>query len=185
MLSCGRSHTKDRCSPNRFIGDLGLRSFSDLDFLISPADFERAKQVLAELGYRPSADLTPAVERLGLRTGYERSFDSAVGKNLVELQWALLPRFYGVDLSVENLLARAGPTTVGGCEMPLPICGRFVAGAVLARRQASLDAADLARGYCGDFAISTRNQAIDYALVSSRARALGIARILGVSFWLS
>src|SRR5208282_1627925 len=41
--------------------DLGLRSFSDLDFLISPADFERAEQALAEIGYRPSAELTPAV----------------------------------------------------------------------------------------------------------------------------
>src|ERR1039458_6188539 len=70
--------------------DLGLRSFSDLDFLISSVDFERAKQALAEIGYRPSADLTPAVERFWLRKGYERSFDSAAGKNLVEVQWALL-----------------------------------------------------------------------------------------------
>ena len=98
--------------------DLGLRSFSDLDFLISPADFERAKQALAEIGYRPSADLTPAVERLWLRTGYERSFDGAAGKNLVELQWALLPHFYAVDLRVEDLLARAGRTVVAGCEVP-------------------------------------------------------------------
>src|SRR5713226_1508158 len=36
--------------------DLGLRSFSDLDFLISPADFERAKQALVEIGYRPSGE---------------------------------------------------------------------------------------------------------------------------------
>ena len=42
--------------------DLGLRSFSDLDFLISPADFERAKQALAEIGYRPSAQVKPAIE---------------------------------------------------------------------------------------------------------------------------
>src|SRR6267378_3467556 len=39
--------------------DLGLRSFSDLDFLISPADFDRAKQALAEIGYRPSTTLNP------------------------------------------------------------------------------------------------------------------------------
>ncbi len=76
--------------------DLGLRSFSDLDFLISPADFDRAKQALAEIGYRPSGEVNPAIEspaaeRLWLRTGYERSFDGAAGKNLVELQWALLP----------------------------------------------------------------------------------------------
>src|SRR5208283_3593418 len=79
-------------------GDLGLRSYSDLDFLIAPADFVRAKQALGEIGYRPSTDLTAPVERFFLWTGYERSFDSAAGKNLVELQWALLPHFYGVDV---------------------------------------------------------------------------------------
>src|SRR5713226_3756143 len=103
--------------------DPGLRSFSDLDFLISSADFDRAKQALAEIGYRPSATLNPAIEspaaeRLWLRTGYECSFDSAAGKNLVELQWALLPHFYAVDLDVDDLLARAGRTVVGGYEVP-------------------------------------------------------------------
>src|SRR6266478_5826193 len=98
--------------------DLGLRSFSDLDFLISPADLDRAKQALAEIGYRPSGEVNPAIERLCLRTGYERSFDSAAGKNLVELQWALLPHFYALDLRmedlrVEDLLARAGRTGLG------------------------------------------------------------------------
>ncbi len=98
--------------------ELGLRSFSDLDFLISPVDFERAKQALAEIGYRPATELTPAVERLWLRTGYERSFDGAAGKNLVEMQWALLPHFYCVDLSVDDLIARAGRRVVCECEVP-------------------------------------------------------------------
>jgi len=103
--------------------DLGLRSFGDLDFLISSVNFERAKQALAEIGYRPSANLTPAVERFWLHTGYERAFDSAAGKNLVELQWALLPHFYAIDLHmnglrVEDLLARAGRTVVVGREVP-------------------------------------------------------------------
>src|SRR5450755_1497302 len=98
--------------------DMGLRSFSDLDFLISPVDVERAQQALAEIGYRPAADLTAAIERLWLRIGYERSFDSAAGKNLVELQWALLPHFYAVDLRLHDLLERAGRTVVGGCEVP-------------------------------------------------------------------
>jgi Uncharacterised nucleotidyltransferase len=160
--------------------DLGLRSFSDLDFLISSADFERAKQALAEIGYRPSTELLPAVERLWLRTGYERSFDSAVGKYLVELQWALLPYFYGVDLGVEDLLARAGRTVVGGCEVPclspedslLVLC--LHAAKHLWTRLIWLS----------DIAETLRIETIDCALVFSRARALGIARILGVSFWL-
>jgi hypothetical protein len=165
-------------------GDLGLRSFSDLDFLISAADFERAKQALAEIGYRPSADLAPAVVRFWLRIGYERSFDGAAGKNLVELQWALLPRFYGVDLPVNDLLARVGRTVVGGCEVPclspedslLVLC--LHAAKHLWARLIWLS--DIA----GTLQSQSRNQTIDYALVFSRARALGITRILGVSFWL-
>jgi Uncharacterised nucleotidyltransferase len=165
-------------------GDLGLRSFSDLDFLISSADFERAKQALGEIGYRPSADLAAAVERLWLRTGYERSFDGAAGKNLIELQWALLPYFYGVNLDVEDLLLRAGSTVVGGCEVPclsredsvLVLC-LHAAKHLWTRLIWLSDIAEALRS-------QSRTQTIDYSLVFSRARALGIARILGVSFWL-
>jgi hypothetical protein len=165
-------------------GDLGLRSFSDLDFLVSPVDFERAKKALAEIGYRPSADLTPAVERLWLRIGYERSFDGEAGKNMVELQWALLPHFYGVDLPVDSLIARAGRAVVGGCEVPglspedllLVLC-LHAAKHLWARL---IWISDIA----GALQEQSRNQTINYALVFSRARTLGITRILGVSFWL-
>ena len=174
--------------------DLGLRSFSDLDFLISPADFYRAKQALAEIGYRPSAQHnppveSPAVERLWLRTGYELSFDSADGKNLVELQWALLPHFYAVDphsddLRVKDLLARAGKTVVGELEVPclspedslLVLC-LHAAKHLWTRLIWLSDIAETLRTYSG-------TKAIDYSLAFSRARSLGIARILGVSFWL-
>ena len=164
--------------------DLGLRSFSDLDFLISSADFERAKQALAEIGYRPAADLSPAVERLWLRTGYERAFDSAAGKNLVEVQWALLPYFYGVDLGVEDLMARDGRTVVGGCEVPclapedplLVLC-LHAAKHLWTRLIWLSDIAETLR-------TQSQAQPIDYSLALAQARALGIVRILGVSFWL-
>ena len=164
--------------------NLGLRSFSDLDFLISSSDFERAKQALAEIGYRAAADLSPAVERLWLRTGYERAFDSAAGKNLVELQWALLPHFYGVDLAVEDLMARDGRTVVGGCEVPclapedslLVLC-LHAAKHLWTRLIWLSDIAETLR-------TQSQAQPIDYSLAFGRARALGIVRILGVSFWL-
>jgi len=164
--------------------NLGLRSFSDLDFLISSTDFGRAKQALAEIGYRPAADLTPAVERLWLRTGYERAFDSAAGKNLVEVQWALLPYFYGVDLGVEDLMARAGRTVVGGCEVPclapedslLVLC-LHAAKHLWMRLIWLSDIAETLRSH-------SQAQPIDYSLAFAQARALGIVRILGVSFWL-
>ena len=161
-------------------GDLGLRNFSDLDFLIFPKDFDRAKQALAEVGYRPSADLTPAVERFWLRKSNERVFDSAAGKNLVELQWALVPHFYAVDLSVEDLLARAGRTVVGGCEMPClsPEDSLLVLCLHAAKHLWSRLI------WLSDIAETLRTQTIDYSRAFSLARTLGIARILGVSFWL-
>jgi hypothetical protein len=160
--------------------DVGLRSFSDLDFLISPVDFERAKRALAEIGYRPAADLTPAFERLGLRTGYERSFDGAAGKNLVELQWALVPHFYGVDWRVEDLLAGAGRTVVGGCEVAcLSPEDSLLALCLHAAKHLWTRLIWLA-----DIAETLRLPLVDYTQVLSRARELGIARILGVSFWL-
>jgi putative nucleotidyltransferase-like protein len=167
-------------------GDLGLRSFSDLDMLISPADFEPAKRALAEIGYHPSQELPPAVERLFLRTGYERSFDGAAGKNLVELQWNLLPYLYAVDSRaadsrVEDLLARSRQLRLGAAEVPclspedslLVLC--LHAAKHLWTRLIWL----------ADIAESLRAPELDCALVVRRARAMGIARILGVSCWLT
>src|SRR5882757_6348835 len=162
-------------------GDVALRNFGDLDFLISPADFKHAKEALGELGYWPSSDFSPAVERFWLRNGYERSFDSTAGKYLVELQWALLPRFFAVDFRIQDLLARSGPASLGG------------------RQVLRLSPEDLLLVLClhaakhlwmrliwiCDIAETMRTQKVDWSLVSARARELGILRIVGVSFWLA
>jgi Uncharacterised nucleotidyltransferase len=162
-------------------GDLALRSFSDLDFLISPADFERAKQALAELGYRPSVELSPAVERFWLRKGYEREFDSAASKNLVELQWGVLPYFYAVDLGIDDLLARSVGISVGGREASC-LCPEDSL-LVLCLHAAKHLWTRLI--WVCDIAESFRTQTVDYPLVLARAQSLGILRIIGVSFWLA
>jgi hypothetical protein len=162
-------------------GDQGLRSYSDIDFLVTSADFARAKQTLAELGYRPTLAQTAAVERFSLWAGYERSFDGAAGKHLVELQWALLPYFYGVDLRVEDLATRAGRINIGGSEVAclspedcvIVLClhaakhlwTRFI--------------------WLSDIAEAASMESVDWSLIIARAEALGVVRMLGVSFWLA
>lgn len=162
-------------------GDLALRSFSDLDILISPADFERAKLVLAELGYRPAEVLSPAVERFWLRRGYEREFDGAAGKNLVELQWAVLPCFYAVGLGIDDLLERSVRAAVGGREVS---CLSPEDSLVVLCLHAAKHLWTRLIWVC-DIAETLRTQTIDYPLVLSRAQSLGILRIMGVSFWLA
>jgi hypothetical protein len=188
----------------RAYGDLALRSFSDLDLLIAPEDFARARRALAELGYLPSKPLTPAVERLWLRTGYERSFDGPGGKNLVELQWALLPYFYAVDpesFRFDHLWSRAGQINLGTNEAlpelpPLGVAmesGMNPSSVPCLSPEDSLLVLSLHAAkhlwtrliWVADIAESLRASNVDLALVVSRARPLGVARILGVSLQLA
>jgi len=162
-------------------GDLALRSFSDLDFLIFPSDFARAKEGLAELGYRPAEECSPAVERFWLRKGYERAFDGVAGKNLVELQWAVLPYFYAVDLGVDALLARSRRTSVGGREVA---CLSPEDSLIALCLHATKHLWTRLIWIC-DIAETLRTQTIDCSLVISRAQSLGIVRVLGISLWLA
>ena len=178
-------------------GDLALRSFSDLDLLISPGDFSGAKEALADLGYQPSKPQTPAIERLWLRTGYERSFDGPAGKNLVELQWSLLPYFYAVnpaqaEFRFDDLWTRAGRIALGADGTPdefsytatdLPCLSPEDSLLVLCLHAAKHLWTRLI--WVADIAESLRLPDLDPARVVERARALGITRILCVSLWLA
>ncbi|MFZ3342986.1 MAG: nucleotidyltransferase family protein [Terriglobales bacterium] len=182
-------------------GDLALRSFSDLDLLITPADFSRAKQTLAELGYQPSKPQTPAVERLWLCKGYERSFDGPAGKNLIELQWNLLPYFYAVDPAVaefrfDDLWIRTGRIALGAHDESRDTSSNTLADAsglpCLSPEDSLLILCLHAAKHLwtrliwiADIAESLRVSDLDSARVVERSRALGITRILAVSFWLA
>jgi hypothetical protein len=161
-------------------GEPGLRKFSDLDLLIPPAHYQAAKRSLAELGYKPSAEFKPSVERFWLRNGYEQLFDSVSGKNLVELQWALSPRFYSLDLKIDDLIARAQKNIVGGCEMRcLSPEDSILALSVHAAKHLWSRLIWLV-----DIAESLKNENIHHGVVAARAKALGVERMMAVTFWL-
>jgi hypothetical protein len=171
-------------------GDLALRTFSDLDLLISPRDFDRARQALAEIGYVPSQELTPTIERFSLRTGYERSFDGPAGKNILELQWSLLPHFYAVDLEsagfqFDDLLARSSRIALDAAssESTIPNLSPEDSLIILCLHAAKHLWSRLI--WIVDIAQTLLTPDLDLPLVMSRAQSLGIARILGVSLGLA
>jgi hypothetical protein len=101
-------------------GDIALRQAGDIDLLIHPKDLPRIREAVRELGYTPHLNLSPAEERAYLKSGYECAFDGAAGPNLLEVQWAIQPRFYAIDFDMNGLFRRAATVTVAGQAMKTP-----------------------------------------------------------------
>jgi hypothetical protein len=97
--------------------DIALRQTGDIDLLIRATDFKRVREAVGELGYRPHFVLSEAEEKAYLESGYECAFDGSAGPNLLEVQWAIQPRFYAVDVDMEGLFRRAVTVRVAGLAM--------------------------------------------------------------------
>jgi hypothetical protein len=93
--------------------DVGARAMSDLDFLIAPADADRANQVLLELGFRRAPDTATRAP-----TTYEDVFLNDDGY-IVELQWRLTPHYLPLALTVDELLARRRRIQLGSITAPV------------------------------------------------------------------
>jgi hypothetical protein len=161
--------------------DISLRQFSDLDILVRPVDVPRAKFALGEIGFKPNLHLSQPAELAYLASGYEYSFDGFGQKNVLELQWRVLPRFYSVDFEVASFLERASVIqfeqrlvhTLSTEDLLLVLCAH-AAKHRWGRLSWICDIADLA--------ISNR---IHWEQVKRDANRLGINRIVGISFFLA
>jgi hypothetical protein len=98
-------------------GDVCLRQFGDLDFLVQDTDVFRARAALRELGYECEQKMTARQERAHLASHYEHTFSGARKRNLIELKWRILPRFYAVDFDFAGFFERA--VTINIADVPL------------------------------------------------------------------
>jgi hypothetical protein len=161
-------------------GDVSGRQFGDLDLLVRQADVPRAKAALMDLGYARSLPFTEREEKLYLKSGYEYPFDSAYGRNLVELKWQILPRFYCADFDVDAMFPRAAKLPLAGRSLPT-LCAEdlLLVLCVHAGKHAwsrlcwLLDITRLAR------------RELDWSAVEKQSKALGIERMVAVNFVLA
>jgi hypothetical protein len=162
-------------------GNVALRQFSDLDFLVRSGDLPRIKTALAELGYEPGLRLSQAAERDYLESGYEYTFDGARGRNLLEIKWQILPRFYAIGFDVGGFFERAAVITIEGqklrtlCDQDLMLV-LCVHAAKHAWKQIS---------WLWDIAQLARSRALDWHVLQTEAERLGVARIVAVTFLLA
>jgi hypothetical protein len=160
--------------------DPAMRQFGDLDFLVRPGDVVRARAVLRQLGYEPQLQLSPRQERAYLQSGYEYVFLLNHERNLLELQWQILPRFYAVEFDLEAMFRRSVDVTIEGhrvCSL-----GREDLMLVLCVHAAKHGWAQL--GMVRDLA-TLASFSLDWDWIESEARRLGVRRILSISLGLA
>jgi len=158
-------------------GDVAMRQAGDIDVFIRARDLARIRDAARELGYTPHQQLSASEERAYLKSGYELAFDGVAGPNLLEVQWAIQPRFYAVDFDIEGLFQRAMTVNVSGQPMRTPSASDLFL--VL-----SLHAAKHVYGRLGwlcDIAQLMGQPGIAWEWIGAQARALGIVRILRVT----
>jgi hypothetical protein len=162
-------------------GNVAMRQFSDLDLLIRSQDLPAIKAALAELGYQPGLRLEKAAERDYLKSGYEYTFDGARGRNLLEIKWQILPRFYSIGFDVNDFFQRAAVVTIEGqklrtlCDQDLMLV-LCVHAAKHAWKQIS---------WLAEIAQLARSRALDWAALQAEAARLGVMRIVAVTFLLA
>jgi len=162
-------------------GDIALRQCGDIDLLIRGQDFARVRDAVGELGYTPHFTLSAAEEQAYLKSGYECAFDGTAGRNLLEVQWAIQPRFYAVDVDMEGLFRRAVSATVAGCKLKTPSAEDLLL--ILAVHAAKHLWGRLI--WTCDLARLSRLPSLDWKSIAAQADKLGVVRILRVSLKLA
>jgi Uncharacterised nucleotidyltransferase len=162
-------------------GNVALRQFSDLDFLVRSRDLPAIRSALAEMGYQAGLQLTKAAERAYVKSGYEYTFDSPQGQNLVEIKWQVLPRFYSINFEVNDFFERAVIRNLAGQRLRT-LCDQdlMLVLCVHAAKHSWMQISWLC-----DIAQLARSRVIDWEALRLQAEKLGIRRIVSVSFLLA
>jgi len=164
-----------------YYGDMALRRSGDMDLFVRGSDLSRIKNAVRELGYTQRVPVPEDAEQDYIASGYECTFDSPAGKNLLELQWALQPRFYAVDFDMDGLFERAVKVSVAGRAVKTPSAEDLLL--VL-----SVHAAKHVWGrliWLCDIAQILKRENLSWDRVQARARQFGIERILHVTLLLA
>jgi hypothetical protein len=164
-----------------YYGDMAMRRSGDMDLFVRKRDVARIKNAVRDLGYTPRVLIPQDAEADYIASGYECTFDSPAGKNLLELQWALQPRFYAVDFDMDGLFERAVNVTVAGRPVKTPSPEDLLL--VL-----SVHAAKHVWGrliWLCDIAQIVKRQNLNWDWIQSQARAIGVERILHITLLLT
>ena len=160
-----------------YYGDMALRQSGDLDLFVRRQDVTRIESAVRALGYTPRVLIPEDAERNYIDSGYECTFDSAAGINLLELQWALQPRFYAVDFDMNGLFERAVTVSVADRYMKTPSPEDLL---LILSAHAAKHVWGRLIWLC-DIAQIIKRQNLNWDWIHSQSQELGIQRILHIT----
>jgi hypothetical protein len=164
-----------------YYGDMALRQSGDMDLFVRGRDVVRIKSALGALGYTTRLVIPENAVEDYIASGYEWTFDSPAGPNLLELQWALQPRFYAVDFEMDGLFERAASVTVAGQAVKTPSPEDLLL--VLAVHAAKHVWGRLI--WLCDIAQIVKVENLDWKRVQNHAQEIGVERILRITLLLA
>ncbi len=101
-------------------GDVTLRQFRDLDILVAPADVLRTRDALCQLGYQEAKPFSTSLLRKHVASQCEWQMAGTDSGILIELHWALFPRYASFDLSVLELTQASVAVEIAGEQFRAP-----------------------------------------------------------------
>ena len=168
-------------------GDVAHREFVDIDLIIDPDAFGRAKATLQERGYEvqhkmlASDQMTASQESLVVEFGRECEFLRASDGVAVDLHWRFLPRRSTFPLSFADANARRESVEVAGATVPtMSTTDTLLLLAVHGTRHSWQHL----RETC-DLAALVQRCDVDWQTVVRRAEAMGCRRRLGIGIQLA
>jgi len=151
-------------------GDPGVRDYVDVDLVVPPTEFERAREVLADAGFRTA-------ERLRALGEVELVDDAGT---VVDLHRSVLPRYFPHALEFAALWDRRTSVDVGAETVPaLAPADRLLVLAVHGTKHRWYRLA-----WIRDVA-AVVGHTTDWEAVRTRARALGCRRHVCLALWLA
>lgn len=98
-------------------GEIALRTAGDIDVLIRPQDFARARALLESLGYEMNPKLTPRSLASHLNHHCELQFMRDEWFTIVDLHWALAPKSFVFKLNTDDVMSRLQSVELAGAKI--------------------------------------------------------------------
>lgn len=99
-------------------GDVALRRFVDLDVLVRRADVIATIDALHPEGYVRQQRVRAGLESWYFRSQNEFGLVHGEHGQILEIQWAVAPRSFAVDVDLTGLFDRSRPIRLGGRDVP-------------------------------------------------------------------